>query len=506
VAAIDLQKQSTGTSIDESLQAYQVIGGTFGEGQTPFLNYDASLDTVLGTVPEAATPELILDAPLFYREGWPDPDARQIVVSGTKIDSLGEVPFPAGTDAVVFDRQEVINILETDGYYTTPEGQNVLVLEIMLSDRLTGEIVKQGHLVEIDDNVPLGNEYSAYSNAKYAGRIDPDSLAPVTLADSATTAAGADVTIDVLANDSDPNGDLLKLDGIVQPRHGEIFVDGNTVTYRPDLDFVGQDGFEYWATDGHGKFTKGYVSLEVTPTSGSAELATALEEDTSSSATGFFDEILDLRVTGGETLLGVDNETLELGEGDRITIEGSDAKVGFDGEENGVSLFRMETGSELRMVADEGGFSPIQEFDSQAIDGDTSMVLSAFDMGEGTLLIDISAIAGGQAREDVLVDTDEVFGMFDDVEFVGLGDNQDATLTVDYENDRVTVSLSEANSGGTGQVDIVATGAMVTGMEDDEIWNTLTEGQNTYLEDNADIPDPGASKTPEDDELEAEAA
>jgi hypothetical protein len=39
----------------------------------------------------------------------------------------------------------------------------------------------------------------------------------------------------------------------------------------------------------------------------------------------------------------------------------------------------------------------------------------------------------------VLVDTDQIVGMFDDVEFIGLGANQDATLTVDYETDKVTV-------------------------------------------------------------------
>jgi hypothetical protein len=52
---------------------------------------------------------------------------------------------------------------------------------------------------------------------------------------------------------------------------------------------------------------------------------------------------------------------------------------------------------------------------------DTPDVLSAFDMGEGTLLVDVGAIAGGGARsEEVLIDTDQVVGMFDDVEFIGL--------------------------------------------------------------------------------------
>jgi hypothetical protein len=88
------------------------------------------------------------------------------------------------------------------------------------------------------------------------------------------------------------------------------------------------------------------------------------------------------------------------------------------------------------MIADGTGFGTIGEFRSGAHANDTPDVLSAFDMGEGTLLIDIGAIAGGAAREEVLVDTDEIVGMFDDVEFIGLGANQDATLTVDYESDR----------------------------------------------------------------------
>jgi hypothetical protein len=109
------------------------------------------------------------------------------------------------------------------------------------------------------------------------------------------------------------------------------------------------------------------------------------------------------------------------------------------------------------MIADGGGFSTIEEFRSGAHENDTPDVLSAFDMGEGTLLIDIGAIAGGGAREEVLVDTDQIVGMFDDVEFIGLGANQDATLTVDYETDKVTVTLGAAGQG-SGQINVATVG------------------------------------------------
>jgi hypothetical protein len=197
--------------------------------------------------------------------------------------------------------------------------------------------------------------------------------------------------------------------------------------------------------------------------------------------TGFFDGLLDLHVTDGQALLGVDDAVMELGQGSVLTVEGNTAKVGFDGEAGGVSVLRMEAGSELRMIADGGGFSTIGEVRSGAMETDTPDVLSAFDMGEGTLLIDIGAIAGGAAREEVLVDTDQIVGMFDDVEFIGLGANQDATLTVDYESDKVTVTLG-ATGQGSGQINVATVGNELDAAEDAEIWDALTESQGTYEE------------------------
>jgi hypothetical protein len=49
-----------------------------------------------------------------------------------------------------------------------------------------------------------------------------------------------------------------------------------------------------------------------------------------------------MHVTDGQALLGVDDAVMELGQGSVITVQGDDAKVGFDGEAGGVSVLRME--------------------------------------------------------------------------------------------------------------------------------------------------------------------
>ena len=211
--------------------------------------------------------------------------------------------------------------------------------------------------------------------------------------------------------------------------------------------------------------------------------------------TGVFDGLLDLHVTDGQALLGVDDAVMELGQDSALTVVGDGAKVGFDGEAGGVSVLRMESGSELRMVAGEDGFSTIEEFRSGAHENDDPNVLSALDIGEGALLIDVAGIAGGAARDDILIDTDEIVGLFDDIEFIGLGSDQDATLVVDYDTDTVTLSLGTAGEG-TGVLDVTTVGDMLNAANSEEIWAVLTEGQGTYEELDASTPDatPGAQE------------
>ena len=76
--------------------------------------------------------------------------------------------------------------------------------------------------------------------------------APVATSDVATTPAGEAVTIDVLSNDEDVEGDTLTVTEVGEAANGTVVLNGNgTVTYTPDAGFSdGVDGFTYVITDG----------------------------------------------------------------------------------------------------------------------------------------------------------------------------------------------------------------------------------------------------------------
>ena len=82
-------------------------------------------------------------------------------------------------------------------------------------------------------------------------------------ADSVATARGKAVTINVLANDSDPNGDALTITAVSKPQFGAATTNGQNVTYTPKAGFAGQDSFSYFVSDGHGNTTAGSVTVIV---------------------------------------------------------------------------------------------------------------------------------------------------------------------------------------------------------------------------------------------------
>ena len=74
---------------------------------------------------------------------------------------------------------------------------------------------------------------------------------PVASPDTATTQEDTAVSIDVLGNDRDPEGQSLGVASLTQAADGSVRIDtGGTVTYTPRADFHGVDAFTYRATDG----------------------------------------------------------------------------------------------------------------------------------------------------------------------------------------------------------------------------------------------------------------
>jgi Bacterial Ig domain len=95
------------------------------------------------------------------------------------------------------------------------------------------------------------------------GAPDTSNKAPNTAADTATTPRGKAVRINVLANDTDPNGDALTITAVSRPQFGAATTNGQNVTYTPNVGFAGQDSFSYFVSDGHGHTTAGSVTVTV---------------------------------------------------------------------------------------------------------------------------------------------------------------------------------------------------------------------------------------------------
>ncbi|MCK5247034.1 tandem-95 repeat protein, partial [Candidatus Bipolaricaulota bacterium] len=94
--------------------------------------------------------------------------------------------------------------------------------------------------------------------------IQPVNDVPTAADDEDSTAEDIPVTIDVLSNDSDPDGDLLFVDWVEQAENGSVVNNGGTVTYTPDPNFHGTDTFSYAVTDGNGGQAEASVTVFVT--------------------------------------------------------------------------------------------------------------------------------------------------------------------------------------------------------------------------------------------------
>ncbi len=95
--------------------------------------------------------------------------------------------------------------------------------------------------------------------------IAPINDAPAAIDDQAATNEDTSVTIDVLANDLDVDGDILTVDSVTNGSNGMVVNNGSNVTYAPNPNFNGMDSFSYTVSDGNGGSATANVSVTVSP-------------------------------------------------------------------------------------------------------------------------------------------------------------------------------------------------------------------------------------------------
>lgn len=158
-------------------------------------------------------------------------------------------------------------------------------------------------------------------------------VAPVVQDDAATIGVVRSVTINVTANDSDADGDVLTITNITQPTNGTASISNGQIVYIPAQGFTGTDTLTYTISDGNNHTQTARVVVEVISETNNtgANNAPVAENDTG--------------VSSGNTVaidvLGNDSDS----DGDSITITRvGNASHGTTSVVQGSVLYTPETG------------------------------------------------------------------------------------------------------------------------------------------------------------------
>lgn len=102
---------------------------------------------------------------------------------------------------------------------------------------------------------------------------------PDAVDDSATTEMGTPVIIDVLGNDTDPDGDPLTVTSVSDDENGTTTLnEDGTVTFTPNEGYTGETDFTYTISDGNGGTDTANVHVEVPCFTPGTKIATPLGE------------------------------------------------------------------------------------------------------------------------------------------------------------------------------------------------------------------------------------
>ncbi|QIE86184.1 retention module-containing protein [Pseudomonas nitroreducens] len=96
--------------------------------------------------------------------------------------------------------------------------------------------------------------------------------APTLVADTATTKEDTSVKIDVLANDTDVDGDKLTVSAASASNGSVVINTDGTLSYTPKTNFSGNDTISYTVSDGHGGTATSTVAVSVSPVADAPQL------------------------------------------------------------------------------------------------------------------------------------------------------------------------------------------------------------------------------------------
>ncbi len=252
----------TVTSVAEPLNGVAVISATGNVFYTPDLNYSGpdSFEYTVSDGDATATATVVIQ--VIFVNVAPTPSADELFLSegtGGEFDLLSNDTDGDGdtltiTNVSVPNNGTVVLLVSGNVRYTPNPG---------FSGNDTFNYTVSDGTVESTTNVTVG--------------IAAVNDIPIAANDSAVTDENVPVSINVLGNDSDPDGNALTVVAVTAPSSGSAIInaDARGVSYIPAENFSGQAGFTYTIDDGNGGTATASVSVVVSATN---ELPLAVDD------------------------------------------------------------------------------------------------------------------------------------------------------------------------------------------------------------------------------------
>ncbi|MEH6644898.1 Ig-like domain-containing protein [Sulfitobacter sp.] len=242
-----------------------------------------------GTVTFTPAPDFNGDATITYTITDPDgqSDEGQVVVTVTPFNDA-----PVASDDYDTNKEETpvtISILDND---TDPEDDPLTITEA-LSDDGTVVIDDDGTITFTPNEDFFGEAVIDYTITDGNGGFDDSRVFvtvnninddPVAVDDCVATPVDTPVTIPVLENDSDPDGDTLNVTAATSPDGDVAINDDGTITFTPNAGFTGDAEIAYTIEDGMGGTDDAVAKVSVGEDSGAPvamDDAAETDEDTS---------------------------------------------------------------------------------------------------------------------------------------------------------------------------------------------------------------------------------
>lgn len=198
------------------------------------------------------------------------------------VDLIGTIKGqPTPPDEVVLASPDLVNpdleslverLPEAEQYSFIFEGNAQVLDHVIINDDFRGRFARFAY-ARVDADFPESYRNDPNRPERLSDHDAPvayftleriGNAAPVATDDAATTEEDTAVTVNVLTNDQDADGDQLTVTAVTQGANGSVVVGGdNTVTYTPNANFNGTDSFTYTASDGTAASNTATVQITV---------------------------------------------------------------------------------------------------------------------------------------------------------------------------------------------------------------------------------------------------